>query len=211
MRYQTRAELDVPGETGRQTRVFFVWLLCLAVAIGIGISQRPRVPLGDRGTPRETEEVARSQRARLWTGLLFGLLLPAGLTFGLTHRRRRGGPHARGIVIDITADGELRLWGRGYGQRVRLTGATISERLIDVYAGRQGAWRQRRLTVNPAQGRPLELATMASESDERFDLSIYGGEGNCVEIARRDYLALRELVRELAGTSQGKPGQGKPD
>jgi hypothetical protein len=198
-RWESRAELDVSGETGRQTQVFVAWALCLAFAIIMGITERARVPLVDRGTPREDVEVARSQRARLWIALFVGFLAPTCLSIIITRRRMRGGAHPRGIVIDVTHDGELRLWGRGYGQRVDLEAATITERLVDVYAGRLGAWRQRRLTITPRRGRPLELATVATAEDDDLDLVVFGGEGNCVELPREDYLALFELSHDLAG------------
>ena len=34
-----------------------------------------------------------------------------------------------------TEEGELRLWGRGYGTRLAIQGAEVSERLVDIYAG----------------------------------------------------------------------------
>jgi len=199
-RWEARAELDVSGETGRQTQVFLAWVLCLAFAIIMGITQRARVPVVDRGTSIEDTEVARSQRARLWIALFMGLLAPTCLSILITRRRMRGGSHPRGIVVDVTHDGELRLWGRGYGQRVKLEAATITERLVDVYAGRLGAWRQRRLTITPLRGRALELATLATTEDDDIGLVVFGGEGNCVELPRADYLALFELSHDLAGS-----------
>jgi hypothetical protein len=203
-RWEARAELDVSGETARQTHVFMAWALCLALAVIMGATQRPRVPLVDRGTAVEDAEVARSQRARLWIALFMGLLAPTCLSILITRRRRRGGSHPRGIVIDVTHDGELRLWGRGYGQRLKLETATISERLVDVYAGRLGAWRQRRLTITPMRGRPLELATVATAEDNDLVLVVFGGEGNCVELPREDYLALFELSHDLSGRGDAR-------
>jgi hypothetical protein len=201
---EVRAELDVPGETGRQARVFVVWAVCLAAAVVAAISQRPRVAPGDRGTSIEQQELRRSRWDRAKFAAVLGILLPAGLPWLLTHRRRRHGPHARGIVVDITDDGELRLWGRGYGQRVKLDGATVDERLADVYCGRLGAWRQRRLRVRgaqPAGGRfgEIELATPADDSDFDDELRLEGGEGDCVELGRSDFMRVREMVLELHG------------
>ena len=128
---------------------------------------------------------------------MLGLLLPACITWIVRARYRRGGGHARGIVVDVT-DGELRIWGRGYGARVRLEGADVSERLVDVYAGRLGAWRQRRLRVRAASGAragfssEIELATPALASDD--GLRVEGGEGDCVELSREDFVAVRDEV-----------------
>jgi hypothetical protein len=182
VRWQARAELDVPGETGRQARVFALWLVCLMAAAALA-------------------SYRRADRVAIAAGV--ALLLPALLTWALARRHRRGGGHARGIVVDLTADGELRLWGRGYGQRVVARGADLSERLVDVYGGRLGAWRQRRLTVRGARaiaGSPavLELACLADPQDDELDLSLTGGEGDCVELSRADYLA---LLTELRGTT----------
>ena len=107
--------------------------------------------------------------------------------------------------MDVTGDGELRLWGRGYGARVVLEGALVHERLVDVYAGRLGAWRQRRLRVRAgsvmaaARGgsREIEIATTATASDLDEHLSVEGGEGDCVEIDRDDFDRIRALVLQL--------------
>ena len=108
--------------------------------------------------------------------------------------------------MDVTGDGELRVWGRGYGARVVLPGSLVQERLVDVYAGRLGAWRQRRLRVRAgsvmaaARGgsREIELATTATARDLDEGLSVEGGEGDCVEIDRDDFDRIRALVLELA-------------
>ncbi|MEJ7729488.1 MAG: hypothetical protein WKG00_09745 [Polyangiaceae bacterium] len=182
-------------------RVFAIWAACLALAVAAGISLRPRVSLGGELTQEGQAEVSRSRAARLEAAVLFGLVLPACLTFALARYYRRGGGHARGIVVDVAGD-ELRLWGRGYGSRVVLPGARLEERLVDVYAGRLGAWRQRRMRIStggaPRTGvRELELATVAEPGDEAAGgLRLDGGEGDCVELRRDDYEALRaELVR----------------
>ena len=199
-RLSYRADLDPPGDTRRQVRVFAIWAACLALAVAAGISLRARVPLGEELSPAGRAEVSRSRMARLEAAVLFGLVLPACLTFALARYYRRGGGHARGIVVDVAGD-ELRLWGRGYGSRVVLPGARLEERLVDVYAGRLGAWRQRRLRISsggaPRTGmRELELATVAEAADEAEGLRVAGGEGDCVELRREDYEGLRaELMR----------------
>jgi hypothetical protein len=198
-----RAELDLPGETGRQARVFLVWLLCLASAVLVSVVRRPQVPERLRERLEEHEEWASWRRERVLVAVGVGLLLPISATLWLTHRRRRGGPHARGIFVEVTDDAELRVWGRGYGQRLRLGGAEVSERLCDVFTGRLGAWRQRRLRVRsrqPIAGMPseIELATPAVDADLDLGLSLGGGEGDCIEVAREDYLRLVAAVRELA-------------
>jgi hypothetical protein len=195
------ADLDVPGETRRQTAVFGIWFLCLALAVVVTASRRPTSSNLD--TPIATPKMDVYQRERILFGAGLGLLLPAILTWWITHRRRRGGPHARGIVIDITDDGELRVWGRGYGQRIAVSGAEITERLVDVYTGRLGAWRQRRLiirTKRPIPGMPSELAlaTPATDEDDDLDLPLIGGEGDCIEMPRGAYLQVLETTRALS-------------
>lgn len=201
---EVRAELDVPGETGRQARVFALWCACLLLAVVVAAYRRPVIPEGARGTDAQEQLLADFRRERTLIALSLGLALPGALTLLLTHLHRRGGAHARGIVIDVTADGELRLWGKGYGQRVLLEGAEITERLVDLYSGRMGAWRERRLSVRgrkvlPGSPSLLELGTVAEEADERLGLPLVGGEGDCVELTRADYLALVERVRAAAG------------
>ena len=199
---EVRADLDVPGETGRQTRVFLIWFCCLALAVILGIRARPMVSAAEEWTPRGRQEIERSRADRLKVAAAVGLLLPALLTWGLTYWYRRGGGHARGIVIDVTRRGELRVWGRGYGQRLYLRGAVITERLVDVYAGRLGAWRQRRVrirraTVSPDGGASeLELATPARATDLDEGLRVEGGEGNCLEVDREAYDAILAHLRE---------------
>lgn len=200
---EVRAELDVPGETGRQARVFALWLACLLLALVVSAYRRPVVPESVRGTSDEAAVSASFRRERVGIALSLGLLLPGALTLFLTHRHRRGGAHARGITIDVTADGELRVWGNGYGQRVALEGAEIQERLVDLYSGRLGSWRQRRLAVRgrkvlPGSPSLLELGTVATTEDEALGLPLVGGEGDCIEVGRADYLAILDLTRKQA-------------
>jgi len=96
-----------------------------------------------------------------------------------------------GFVSRLTRDGELRLWGRGYGSRLPLADARVEEKLVDLYAGRLGAWRERRLTVSSGS-REIEFGTLASDEDQ--DLPLIGGEGDCVEFDREDYLRLRTSI-----------------
>jgi len=199
---EIRGELDVPGETGRQARVFALWVACLLLSVVVAAYRRPRIPERARGTDEGVQLLAAHRRERATIALSLGLLLPGLATAWLTHRHRRGGAHARGIVVDITSDGELRLWGRGYGQRVLLQGAEVSERLVDLYSGRMGAWRERRLSVRACKvlpGNPsvLELGTLADQVDEQVGLPLVGGEGDCVEVSHADYLALVQRVRAL--------------
>jgi hypothetical protein len=200
---RVRAQLDVPGETGRQARIFTLWGACLALAVALGaMVGDPSVSMDADGTEHARRELARARAARAKVGLLSGLVLPALLTWGVNARYRRGGAHARGIVVDITEGGELRVWGRGYGSRVRLEGAAISERLVDVYAGRLGTWRQRRLRVRgkgPGRGaEEIELATLACAADLDAGLKVQGGEGDCIELGREDFDRLRVLILERA-------------
>jgi hypothetical protein len=202
---EVRADLDVPGETGRQTRTFAIWFFCLALAVILGVIARPRVSAGDEFTARGRGEIARSRADRLKIAAAVGLLLPSLLTWGLTYRYRRGGGHPRGIFVDVTQGGEMRVWGRGYGQRIYLPGSVVTERLVDVYAGRLGAWRQRRIrvrraTVSPEGGSSeLELATPARAADADEGLRVQGGEGDCIELSREAYEALRvHILREAA-------------
>ena len=194
---EVAASLDLPGETGRQARIFAAWAICLALAVIVGSIVRARSE-GDLSR-------ARADKARV--AIVLGLALPALLTLGLNRSYRRGGRHARGITVDVTGDGELRVWGRGYGARVVLPGSLVQERLVDVYAGRLGAWRQRRLRVRAgsvmaaARGgsREIELATTATARDLDEGLSVEGGEGDCVEIDRD--AARRPRARRYVATS----------
>jgi hypothetical protein len=179
-----------------------IWFFCLALAVLRGVLARPRMSAGEEWTQRGRQEIARSRSDRLKVAAAAGLLLPALLTWGLTYWYRRGGGHARGIVIDVTRRGELRVWGRGYGQRIYLPGAVVTERLVDVYAGRLGAWRQRRVrirraTVSPEGGSSeLELATPARAADMEEGLRVEGGEGNCIELDREAYTSLLARMTE---------------
>lgn len=187
---EVRATLDLPGETGRQARIFAAWAACLVLAVIVGSILRAR----------SEDDLSRARADKAKAAIVIGFVLPALLTWGLNRSYRRGGRHARGITVDVTADGELRVWGRGYGARVALEGALIHERLVDVYAGRLGAWRQRRLRVRAgsvaavARGgsREIEIATTATARD--VDLAVEGGEGDCIEIDREDFDRIRELV-----------------
>jgi len=194
---ELRAELDPPGETRRQARMVVIWLVCLAMTVSLVIATRPDAA---RDGYDQGGEVERWRGRRVRFALLFGLALPALLTVWLSHRHRRGGAHARGIVVDVV-DGELRIWGRGYGQRVRLQDAEVSERLVDVYSGRLGTWRQRRLRVRPKRPASaggvweIEIATVAEDADLDLDVRLEGGEGDCIEIGRQDYERLLLIVR----------------
>jgi hypothetical protein len=79
----------------------------------------------------------------------------------------------------------------------------VKERLVDVYAGRLGAWRQRRLRVRSG-GRELELATTARAADLDEGLPVDGGEGDCVEIDREHFDVLRAHVMALAPAPRPK-------
>ncbi len=196
---EVRAELDLPGETGRQTKIFATWIVCLFAAIVFSSIAASRAGEGG-GMFRTDEELAQKRAARVRVGLPVGLLVPAFFTWVIHFRHRRGGGHARGISVDVTAGGELRIWGRGYGSRVALQGAEVTERLIDVYTGRLGVWRQRRLKVRArAQGKgggagEIEIATRAIPDDAKLGFKHEGGEGDCVELDRDDFLRVREAV-----------------
>jgi hypothetical protein len=189
-----RASLDVPGETRRQATVFAIWFLCLVGAVAIGAAVGTHIPSYVSDPTEQGAELSRSRAARAKVAVGMGLVLPALLTAYVTRRRRRGGPHARGIFVEVTRDGELRLWGRGYGSRVGLTHAKMDERLVDLYAGRLGAWRERRMRVSTG-ARSIELGTPAIDDDTSDgSLRIEGGEGDCVELDRADYFAVRDAV-----------------
>jgi hypothetical protein len=202
MRFQ--AALDPPAETKRQFLTLLIWAFFLAAAVvtaaavgthmGGGVDPVTVDPRGDG--PRE--ELQRSHLARLKVALLVGLASPALCALWLRRRYRRNGAYPRGITVELT-DEELRLWGRGYGSRVPLQGAVLEERLVDVYAGRLGAWRQVRMRVR-TKARQIELAAQAEERDGGRGLRLDGGEGDCVELDREDYDALRgEILRRSGG------------
>jgi hypothetical protein len=186
-----RASLDVPGETRRQAVVFAIWFFCLLAAVAVGSAVGTHIPEHVSDVELQNEELSRSRWARAEVALALGLALPALLTFYVTWRRRRGGPHARGIRLEITEEGELRLWGRGYGTRLTLEGARVEEKLVDLYAGRLGAWRERRLLVSSG-GRQIAVGTLATEEDA--GLTPQGGEGDCVEFEREDFFRLRAAM-----------------
>lgn len=157
--------------------------------------------------PPSEDEVSRSRLERVRVAAGVGLLLPGVLTVLVTRWHRRGGGHARGITVDVTAQGELRIWGRGYGSRVHLENADVEEVLVDAFTGRLGAWRQRRLRVRsrraPERGyvTDLQVATRATASDLDDGLRVEGGEGDCVELARADYERVREHVLRARGAT----------
>jgi len=186
-----RACLDVPGETRRQAIVFAIWFLSLAAAVIVGSAVGTHIPAYVSDPEEQEQELSRSKMARAKVALGMGLLCPTLLPFYVGRRRRRGGPHARGIRLEVTRDGELRLWGRGYGSRLPLADARVEERLVDLYAGRLGAWRERRLTVSSGS-REIEIGTLATDEDQ--GLPLVGGEGDCVEFDREDYLRLRTSI-----------------
>jgi hypothetical protein len=191
-----RATLDVPGETRRQATVFAIWFLCLAAAVMVATAVGTHIPAYVSDPEAQEQELGRSRAARAKVALVLGLIGPSLLTFYVSRRRRRGGPHARGIRLEITQEGELRLWGRGYGTRIPLAGARVHERLVDLYAGRLGAWRERRLSVSTGS-REIEVGSEATEEDEGLPLE--GGEGDCVEFDREDLLRLRAAIVARAG------------
>lgn len=210
---EVRADLDLPGETARQTKIFAAWLACLVLAIALSSIAASRAGEGGTSMFRTEEELAEKRLARVRVGLPVGLLVPAVLSLAIHLWHRRGGGHARGIYVDVTSDGELRIWGRGYGSRVALEGAQVVERLVDVFAGRLGAWRQRRLKVRARSSSrgtvaELELATRAHPDDASLGLKHEGGEGDCVELAREDFLRVREAV--LAAISSSPPRTAPP-
>jgi hypothetical protein len=186
-----RATLDVPGETRRQAVVFAIWFLSLAAAVLVGSAVGTHIPAYVSDPEAQQEELSRSRVARAKVAMVLGLLSPSLLTFYVTRRRRRGGAHARGIRLEVTRGGELRLWGRGYGTRLSLADASVEEKLVDLYAGRLGAWRERRLSVSSG-AREIEIGTQATDEDD--DLPLVGGEGDCVEFEREDYMRLRSEI-----------------
>jgi hypothetical protein len=186
-----RATLDVPGETRRQAVVFAIWFLSLAAAVLVGSAVGTHIPAYVSSPEAQQEELSRSRSARAKVALVIGLLCPSVLTLYVTRRRRRGGAHARGIRLEITRDRELRLWGRGYGTRLSLVDARVEEKLVDLYAGRLGAWRERRLSVSSG-AREIEIGTQATDDDD--DLPLVGGEGDCVEFEREDYMRARSEI-----------------
>src|ERR1700722_485398 len=194
------AALDPPAETKRQVWTLFIWFIFLGAAVVVGAVVGTHAPTAleavtTDGADDVQAEVHRSHVARLKVAVILGLLAPTLFTLALTRRHRRDGAHARGITVELTED-ELRIWGRGYGSRVTIRGATMQERLVDVYAGRLGAWRQIRFVLR-TRHQTLELAAPALAGDDH-DLPVNGGEADCVELAREDYNGLRrELLLRL--------------
>jgi hypothetical protein len=194
---QFTAALDPPGETRRQVVTLVVWLLFLGAAVMIAAMVGTHMPSSidplsvDPAAHDVQDEIQRSRGARFRVALLVGVLAPALCTLLLWRRHRRNGPHARGIAVELTKT-ELRIWGRGYGSRVTIAGAEAAERLVDVYAGRLGAWRQIRLRLR-TKHQTLEVAAPAVAEDER-QLRVEGGEADCIELERKDYDALKAEI-----------------
>ena len=106
---EARADLDLPGETARQTKIFATWVLCLFLAVVLSSIAASRAGGDSSRLVRTDAELAEKRMARVRVGLPVGLLVPAVLSWIIHHRHRRGGGHARGIYVDVTADGELRV------------------------------------------------------------------------------------------------------
>jgi hypothetical protein len=205
------AALDPPGETRRQALTLGIWGFFLAAAVVAAVAVGTHAPGAldsaslDSGSQELDAELHRSRSARLKVAVLVGLVAPALCAFMLARRYRRNGAHPRGITVELT-ETELRIWGRGYGSRVSIAGASIEERLVDVYAGRLGAWRQIRLRVR-TRHHMIELAAPAQAGDER-SLHLEGGEGDCVEVSREDYDVLRGALAVHPETRD--PVEGAP-
>jgi hypothetical protein len=200
------AALDPPGETKRQAWTLAVWVLFLGAAVIVAAQVGTHAPQGmDSVTLEEAQsdvqaELSRSRSARLRVALVLGLLAPIACTLMLSRWHRRNGWYPRGITVEVT-ETELRIWGRGYGSRVVLAEATVEERLVDVYAGRLGAWRQVRLRLR-TRHQTLEVASPARPGDE-LALHLEGGEADCVEIAREDYDAMKREILAAGGVRAG--------
>ena len=198
-----QAALDPPAETKRQFFTLVILVFFLASAIVAATALGTHVPgmidpvTIDPQSGAAQAELRRSRLARVKVAFFIGLAAPAFCTLWLRRRYRRHGEYARGITVELT-DTELRVWGRGYGTRVTVLGATVDERLVDVYAGRLGAWRQVRLRVR-AKTREIELAAQAEPQDLTRGLRLDGGEGDCVEVDREDYEALRLEIDRRRG------------
>jgi hypothetical protein len=161
----------------------------------------------DPGSYEVQTEVHRSHVARLKVAVVLGVLAPTLFTLAFARRYRRNGAHARGITVELT-EIELRIWGRGYGSRVAIREATMQERLVDVYAGRLGAWRQIRLLLR-TRHQVLELAAPARAEDDR-ELRVSGGEADCIELARDDYEGLKWEIRRRRGDREPLEPKGQP-
>ncbi len=196
------AALDPPAETRRQAWTLFIWVVFLgsAVVVGAGVGTHAPAALDSAGAdPASIEvqaELHRSRVARFKVALALGLLAPTILTLLLARRHRRNGAHPRGITVEVT-ETELRIWGRGYGSRVTIREATMQERLVDVYAGRLGAWRQIRLILR-TRFKAIELAAPSQPGDDRT-LRLDGGEADCVELTREDYNGLKRELQLRRG------------
>jgi hypothetical protein len=183
-----RASLDVPGETRRQATVFAIWFLFLLAAVFAASVVGTHIPAYVSDVEAQEQELSRSRAARAKVALLVGLVCPSILTLYVSRRRRRGGRHARGIRLEITREGELRMWGRGYGTRLPLAQAHIRERVVDLYAGRLER-RERRL--GPSGSRNRSRTRAADDEDEEPPL----GERGTAELDRADFSGSRPVRR----------------
>jgi hypothetical protein len=177
----------------------------VVTAAEVGTHTPPSVdPLTvDPATAEMQAELHRSRLARFEVAIVLGLLLPAFFTLLVSRRHRRNGGYPRGISLEVT-ETELRIWGRGYGSRVTIRDAVVEERLVDVYAGRLGAWRQVRLRLR-TRHQDIEIAAPAAAGDERR-LRLEGGEADCVEFERKDYDAAKSEVLTRANPTPEKMG-----
>src|SRR5262245_18579406 len=90
--FEAQAELDLPGETGRQARIFAVWAVCLLLAVVVSASVGAHVSFEDEGSLRAERELRRSRVAKAKVAFVLGLVVPVLLTLGLDARyKRRGG------------------------------------------------------------------------------------------------------------------------
>ena len=158
-------------------------------AVLVGSAVGTHIPAYVSDPDAQAEELSRSRLARAKVAWCSGSCVPALLTLLRARRRRRGGPHARGIRVEVTDDGELRLWGRGYGTRVALAGARVDETI-----GRSLRRAARSVARAPDYGvaRRAERRSGHARGRRRRDLPLLGGEGDCVEFDREDYFALRD-------------------
>ena len=62
--FEAHADLDLPGETGRQARIFALWFVCLALAVVVGSAVGAHVALEDEGSLRAERELVALSRGQ---------------------------------------------------------------------------------------------------------------------------------------------------
>ena len=122
---EVRADLDVPGETGRQAKIFVVWLACLTLAVILSSSVGAHIPMSASGTELAATATHAAQRLSTLTHLL--------QTITPHTRELDDPPPVRAVEVALhqaaCVDGERRVGGRRHrSPRIARSGSSIEVR-----------------------------------------------------------------------------------